>query len=1024
MKNKLVLKDILQSSLTILEKKAFYIEDEDVNNDYLIEWKNKKNLVTEEVFDEILTRNDMNEKMFNFCISPIKLSDNFEIPDWLNELSKILECYDFYQNKNIKAKDITFVVFPFIEYVANSLSTLNSDNSKIEFSNEAIQDILNSYAKHIVSFIDKNVVIELEEYKRTHGFKSDDLHKQFDEFLNGVFGNKESSINFFKKYAVSTRIITMRTMYFINNIEDLVKALNESQQEMIDVLKIKLSEIRHIDLSVGDSHERGKGVVIIEFEDHKVVYKPKNLDICLSYEKFINWVNNSSGLLNLVVPKGIYRSTYALIEFFEYSSCSSNEKIKNYYERFGYTLALGYVLAMTDIHLENIIAYGEYPIIVDSETIFQNFVKIANQNSVISKFSEEFYKNTILATAMLPHTAVINDELDLSALAGDKQTTKRKYLTPVNIGTSNFHYEELEFTMNGSNNIPMLDGKKVSFNDYKYSIINGFNKMLNFIYNNKDYLMSDESPLKYFYNKKIRILAKGTQKYNDLLMFLTHPTCCKEMYIRERVLQNIWAYPHYYKDIIKSEYKDMLFNDIPIFYSTTSSKSIYDSFGNEYEKYFEKTGFDLILDRIKELDTNSINRQNDILLIQLGIYKEYRKIQFDRKNYVYNYKNINAVCEAEQIAKDLIETVISDEKGNIAWPLVVDIEDFTSFGLTSLNAYDGLSGIAVFFLELYDVTKKDIYYTYYKKCINYSKGQLDKYKEEFTAFGQKYSIIYPIVLEIKLLGFSKFEDIIDITIDSLSKKTKEDIVNSKTFSIDWISGISGLLTLLVNMFDSLTVLSEDNKNKILKITSKLYEIILEKLRCEDFDENVGQAHGYSGIMLALSKYCKICDTSSHGNIRSIVKKYLKKENALSVHREDEIMDKWCYGLSGMIISRIEILKSMYDLEIEEDLKRLILKLIKCQDTLYNGDSLCHGNAGTIVAIKVCMDNGYDVEDKLKGLYNKMLSQIIGEKLYSNKFNVLDTLTVNNPTLFTGNAGVGYMFLKTVNEIKHNILMLS
>lgn len=823
---------------------------------------------------------------------------------------------------------------------------------------------------------------------------------------------------------LSTRLITTRTIYFVNNIKDLVTALKESEQEIIDVLNIELGKINHVELSVGDSHEKGKGVIIVKFDKDKIVYKPKNLDICKSYEKFIKWVNENDELLHLITPKGIYKNTYALTEFIKYKSCKSVKEIKNYYERFGYTLALGYILAMTDIHLENIIANGEYPVIVDGETMLQNSIKVSNNNTVLNKFRNEFYMETILATAMLPNTAKIDRDLDLSALAGDEQKSNKKYLMPVNIGTSDFHYEKTEYIMSGSNNIPMVNENKVNYKNYIYCIINGFNKMIDFIYTKKSFLVSEISPLKHFADKKIRFLTKSTQKYNELLMFLTHPTCCSQMYMRERTLQNIWAYPHYNKEIIKSEYNDMLFNDIPIFYSETSSKSLYDSYGNEYKNYFEKTGYNIVLDRIKNLNKNVINRQLDVLLMHLGVYEEYKLTEFSRKNYTFNLKNLDLCFEAEKIGQKLIKSAILDEDQNISWPFVAIGKNSTVFSLTAVDLYEGLTGIALFFLELYDATKKKIYFKYYKNCMNCCIREFDNYSNEFSAFGQKYSIISPIILEIRLLGSSSFENIIHKAINSLYEISKQDIVNSKFFNIDWISGISGLLALLTDMLNNLTIISNTEKNYMKKITSILYQIIISKLNSGDFEENIGQAHGYSGIMLALARYSKFVNNDTQKYIRNIIKTYLRKEQLLTHLMKEEVKDKWCRGLSGMIISRIEILKYIPDTELDRDLKKMINNLIECQESLYSGDSLCHGNSGTIISIKICIENGYDIQNKLSYIYHRMLSQVIGEKLYTQNYNVLKTITVDNPTLFTGCSGIGYMLLKTTKKIKNNILTLS
>ena len=127
----------------------------------------------------------------------------------------------------------------------------------------------------------------------------------------------------------------------------------------------------------------------------------------------------------------------------------------------------------------------------------------------------------------------------------------------------------------------------------------------------------------------------------------------------------------------------------------------------------------------------------------------------------------------------------------------------------------------------------------------------------------------------------------------------------------------------------------------------------------------------------------------------------------------------------MIISRIEILKYINDTEIIDDLNLMINNLIKCQETMCNGDSLCHGNSGTIIAVKVCIENGYDTKGNLNDIFYKMLSQVLGEKIYTHDYKLLKTLTVDNPTLYTGSAGVGYMFLKSIaDKIENNILTLS
>lgn len=43
-----------------------------------------------------------------------------------------------------------------------------------------------------------------------------------------------------------------------------------------------------------------------------------------------------------------------------------------------------------------------------------------------------------------------------------------------------------------------------------------------------------------------------------------------------------------------------------------------------------------------------------------------------------------------------------------------------------------------------------------------------------------------------------------------------------------------------------------------------------------------------------------------------------------------------------------------------------------------GDSLCHGNAGTIFVIKNLLENHIDFDNELKAILNKMLIQMWGK----------------------------------------------
>ena len=87
--------------------------------------------------------------------------------------------------------------------------------------------------------------------------------------------------------------------------------------------------------------------------------------------------------------------------------CKNESEVEHYYFRMGIHLFLGYALGATDLHGENIIAHGEYPVIIDMET-YPGYLKQQSEkdgSSVeekISKSTEIKLANSVIHTGMLP----------------------------------------------------------------------------------------------------------------------------------------------------------------------------------------------------------------------------------------------------------------------------------------------------------------------------------------------------------------------------------------------------------------------------------------------------------------------------------------------------------------------------------------------------------------------------------------------------------------------------------------------
>ena len=104
----------------------------------------------------------------------------------------------------------------------------------------------------------------------------------------------------------------------------------------------------------------------------RLVYKPKDMGTEAAYQRLLAWLNDQGAPLSFKVLRVLDRSTHGWEEFVPHRRASNPDQGRRYYERAGTLLCLFYVLEVTDCHYENIVASGEYPVLVDAETVMHH----------------------------------------------------------------------------------------------------------------------------------------------------------------------------------------------------------------------------------------------------------------------------------------------------------------------------------------------------------------------------------------------------------------------------------------------------------------------------------------------------------------------------------------------------------------------------------------------------------------------------------------------------------------------------
>ena len=198
----------------------------------------------------------------------------------------------------------------------NIYSTIKSLKN-FNVSENAIKQILNTYTTKLFMFFNKVFIIEMNIAKKNFGLKGNTSEERFIYFIKNFFRTKEQLLKFYYTYPVLTRIVTIKTKFISDFIADAFKHLDINYKEIQTLYdNEKLELIEEASVSEGDSHEKSKSVIIFTFSNNiKLVYKPRNLRVIKAYNSFVDWINESSALLDVAKINGLYYENYSFEKF-------------------------------------------------------------------------------------------------------------------------------------------------------------------------------------------------------------------------------------------------------------------------------------------------------------------------------------------------------------------------------------------------------------------------------------------------------------------------------------------------------------------------------------------------------------------------------------------------------------------------------------------------------------------------------------------------------------------------------------
>ncbi|HEU4391920.1 MAG TPA: type 2 lanthipeptide synthetase LanM family protein, partial [Blastocatellia bacterium] len=586
------------------------------------------------------------------------------------------------------------------------IESLSRRHSLVSFDPAAVEGMFLPYLlQQFAKVTNRTVVLEVNVARvqgLLEGETAEERYKSFAERLQ----RPEVMLSLLEEYPVLARQLLIRIDQWVGFSLEFLNNLCADWEEIHNTFPGAgdLGKLSGVSLGAGDTHKNGRSVVIASFSNGaKLVYKPRSLTVDVHYGQLLAWLNDHGDHPSFRALKTLDRRTHGWQEFAAFETCADAEQVERFYRRLGGLLALLYALEATDFHLENLIAAGEHPVLVDLEALFHPRVHA----DFSAMPAAEVMSQSVLRIGLLPQRMWLGGEqegLDLSGVGGaEGQLTPFELPALEGVGTDEMRVVRKRMPIPGSQNRPKLNGEEVNAESYVESVVAGFTSVYQTILEHRSELTAHQGRIAAFADDEVRVVLRPTRTYGLLLTESFHPDVLRNALDRDRLFDCLWGeveYRPYLSRLIASEQAELRRGDIPAFYTRPNSRDVWAGTGERIANFFEVTSSEMVARRLAAFSEQDLDRQ--IWFIRASMTSLNSGLVHEKWR---GYKPASDVRPAEKrdlIAAacalgDRLEMLAIRSADTVSWIGVVMIND-RAWSLLPLgdDLYGGALGIALF----------------------------------------------------------------------------------------------------------------------------------------------------------------------------------------------------------------------------------------------------------------------------------------------------------------------------------------
>lgn len=220
----------------------------------------------------------------------------------------------------------------------------------------------------------RTLISEMHSYKQKGLLSGRDKKEEYNYFCRQIAGSVSFGESLFTHFPILCRCVEEKVRSLASYYAEVLTHFEEDREKLKEMCGEAAEQCGVLNKSkitgdFSDLHQNGKQVLKIKFDNGtELFYKPRSMENEKSYQELLDWISRRTGTTQRSYPFLSFPD-HSWSSAVEYKSCKTEEQLKRYYIRLGEQLFLAYLLGTKDLHYENIVASGEYPMLIDLENL-------------------------------------------------------------------------------------------------------------------------------------------------------------------------------------------------------------------------------------------------------------------------------------------------------------------------------------------------------------------------------------------------------------------------------------------------------------------------------------------------------------------------------------------------------------------------------------------------------------------------------------------------------------------------------